>query len=114
MRKTLRMTIYDVITTNNETIPLDNIEEGVFSCRSSQNYATFRVTISGTERTSAARAAAVIEKWARLGPVIQVEWYLVDVVGGSSCPVVIDSVSESECLEESCVQGCVAVCKARG
>ena len=43
---------------------------------------------------------------------VKVEWYLVDV--SPSCPVSIDSLTEEECIEDQCVEGCVAVCKARG
>ncbi|XP_064401744.1 sushi, von Willebrand factor type A, EGF and pentraxin domain-containing protein 1-like isoform X2 [Halichondria panicea] len=109
----MRQTIYEVIARSNKDIPLANIDGGVFSCRTSQNYTTFRTTIDGTANTNSSRAAAVIQEWVESGPVMRVEWYLVDVIGGK-CPVVIDSLSEEECIENQCVESCLAVCRARG
>ncbi len=109
----LRQTIYEVIAKNSEDIPLANIDDGVFSCRTSQNFTTFRTAIIGTSRTNSSRAAAIIQKWVESGPVVKVEWYLVDVISGK-CPVAIDSLSEEECIEDRCVDSCLAVCRARG
>ncbi|XP_064401722.1 CUB and sushi domain-containing protein 1-like isoform X4 [Halichondria panicea] len=109
----MRQTIYEVIARSNKDIPLANIDGGVFSCRTSQNYTTFRTTIDGTANTNSLRAAAVIQEWVESGPVMRVEWYLVDVIGGK-CPVVIDSLSEEECIENQCMESCLAVCRARG
>ena len=109
----MQQTIYEVIARSNKDIPLANIDDGVFSCRTSQNYTTFRTTIDGTANTNSSRAAAVIQEWVESGPVVRVEWYLVDVIGGK-CPVVIDSLSEEECIENQCVESCLAVCRARG
>ncbi len=69
-----------------------------------QNYTTFRTKIDGTVHTTSSRAAAVVQEWVESGPVMRVEWYLVDVIGGK-CPVVIDSMSEKECLEDHAVCG---------
>ena len=109
----MRQAIYEVIARSNKDIPLANIDGGVFSCRTSQNYTTFRTTIDGTANTNSLKAAAVIQEWVESGPVVRVEWYLVDVIGGK-CPVVIDSLSEEECIENQCVESCLAVCRARG
>ena len=64
-----------------------------------------------TREASAVQAAADLLKWVESGPVMKVEWYLVDV--SQSCPVSIDSLTEEECTEDQCVEGCVAVCRTR-
>ncbi len=93
------MNIYHAITKSNEDIPLDNIEDGVFSCFSSQNYTTFQATISGTERTNASRAAVVVKRYMKCKPVMRVEWYMVEVMKLDSYPVINDSKRVTKCLE---------------
>ena len=108
MNTYLREVIHEVIITGSGAIPLVNVDEGVFTCRTSQNQTTFRTTINGTREASAVQAAADLQKWVESGPVVKVEWYLVDV--SQSCPVSIDSLTEEECIKNQCV----AVCRARG
>ena len=111
MNTYLREVIHEVILSGSKAIPLVNIDEGVFTCRTTQTQTTFRTTINGTREASAVQAAADLQKWVESGPVVKVEWYLVNV--SQSCPVSIDSLTEEECIEDQCVEGCVAVCKAR-
>ena len=112
MNTYLREVIHEVILSGSKAIPLVNIDEGVFTCRTTQTQTIFRTTINGTREASAVQAAADLQKWVESGPVVKVEWYLVNV--SQSCPVSIDSLTEEECIEDQCVEGCVAVCKARG
>ena len=108
----MRNVIHDVILSGSEAIPSVNIDKGVFTCRISQTQTTFRTMINGTREASAVQAAADIQKWVESGPVVKVEWYLVDIT--PRCPVSIDSLTEEECIEDQCVESCVAVCRARG
>ena len=86
-------------------IPFYNIggvdRQGVFTCRTSETYATFRTIINGTREGSAIQAAADLQKWVESGPVVKVEWYLVDI--NPNCSVSIGSLTEKECIDQMVV-----------
>ena len=94
--------IHQEISRNNLNIPNYNIDvvdgQGVFTCRTSERYATFRTIINGTREDSAIQAAAALQKWVESGPVVRVEWYLVGI--SPNCPVSIGSLTEEECIDQ--------------
>ena len=107
----MREVIHEAILSVSEAIPLVNIDEGVFTCRTSKTQTTFRTTINGTREASTVQTAADLQKWVESGSVVKVEWYLVNV--SPSCPVSISSLTGEECTEDQCVESCVVVCRTR-
>ena len=89
-----------ILVEGNTSIPLEHIEQGFFSCRTSHNQTTYRTRIIGIETTSAVEIAATIRMWVESGATVRVQWYIVDI--DKNCPVSISSLSEPECGQVRC------------
>ena len=84
-----------ILAEGNITIPLENIDEGCFSCYSYKNQTTYRTKIIGIETASAVKWSGYIQKSVESGVTVKLGWYLVYI--DKNCPVSISSLSEPEC-----------------
>ena len=88
----------------NCTFPLDFIRSGRFSCRNSTSKATYRSAIITTASHDARQLVDFIQKWVSSRPILELDWWLLDVY--TDCPAGILSFSDPEC------QGSVPACNA--
>ena len=101
-----------ILSKGNITIPLEHIEEGFFSCRTSHNQTTYRTKIIGIETAGAIEITSFVQTWVESGATVRVQWYIVEI--DKICPVIISSMSEAECGQDPGIQRCVDICVARG
>ena len=83
-----------IVEKGGQPIAVDKIQEGYFSCYSSNTRTTYRTTISGLENTSAVHLAELVQKWVESGVSMRALWYVIKI--DKSCPVLISSVDDDE------------------
>ena len=92
----MRSSILKAIQRSGHVIPKENIQQGYFSCYRFTTETTYRTTITGTERVSAADYADLIQEWVESGVTIRVQWYVIKI--DKNCPVSIMSMDDVECM----------------
>ena len=87
----------------NCTFPFEFIRKGIFSCRNTATKVSYRSAIVGTNAYSASQLVNIIQQWVSSGPILEVEWWLLDVY--ADCPARISSLNDPECQNSEQVIG---------
>ena len=88
----------------NCTFPDGFIRRGKFSCRNTTATVSYRSTIVGTNTYNASQLVNIIQQWVSSGPILEVEWWLLDVY--ADCPARISSLNDPECQNSEHSDGC--------
>ena len=97
MYKLMYSLIISVVQNNGIEISRESIQRGYFSCHQSTTEATYRTTITGTERVSAVECTDVIQQWVESGVTTRLQWYVINF--DKNCPVSINSMNDEECVK---------------
>ena len=95
MYKLMYSLVVNVLQSNGIEISRESVQQGYFSCLRSTTEATYRTTITGSERVSAAECTDLIQQWVESGVTTRVQWYVINF--DKKCPVPINSVNDKEC-----------------
>ena len=92
----MHSSVQNAIRSSGHVIPEENVRQGYFSCYRSTTETTYRTTITGTERVSAANYTDLIQEWVESGVTTRVQWYVIKI--DKNCPVSIMSMDDEECV----------------
>lgn len=96
-RKSIKQKISSVISKSCSCeFPLSLIEDGVFSCRSFNNYVAYRSKLKGL---LASHLLQYLFEGIKMDPSLKVDWLLLDI--HSQCSMRIGSISDPDCIMPS-------------